>query len=323
MSNLNRRSFLPIKSSTMPSCNHSNRTKLYSTNGYSIVQCGNCSFRKTFPMPSQENIAKIYDKEFYSNKNSRRFGVIGEMMARFFRFLRALEIGIFYAPRRILDVGCGRGLMLYYLKEYFGASYVIGTQYSNAAIEYAKNKLDIEVKKGDLSNCIQAMEKNLDIICFWHVLEHIDDVDLYIQLSYKLLKKAGKLLVEVPNSDSFSEKITGGSWMGWDTPNHLTHFTPDSLSMLFKKHGFTIVKRRYFSAEYSIFTTVQSFLNKISGKWNLFYNFLLVGRKRSGTSLEIIGHILLAAALTPLAFLLNLILYNSKHGEVIHYVARK
>lgn len=306
----------------MLTCNHSNSKQLHFTNGYSIVQCENCGFRKTLPVPSREEIEEVYNKEFYSGSDSRRFGIIGEIMIRFFRFLRALKIAMFYAPKRVLDIGCGRGLMLYYLKRYFGASYVIGTQYSDSAIEYAK-KLGVEVKKGDLSNNIHAMEKDLDIICFWHVLEHIDDVNLYIELSYNLLKKNGKLLVEVPNSDSFSQKITGGSWMGWDPPNHLTHFTPDSLSMLLKKHGFKIINKRYFSAEYSIFTTIQSFLNKISGKWNLFYNFLLIGDKKPRLSLEIIRHILLASALTPFAFFINLILYNSKRGEIIHYVAEK
>lgn len=50
---------LPIKLTTMLSCNHKNLKNLYSTNGYSIVQCGNCGFRKSFPMSVQENIAKI------------------------------------------------------------------------------------------------------------------------------------------------------------------------------------------------------------------------------------------------------------------------
>lgn len=307
----------------MLKCQHTNSKQLHFANGYSIVQCESCGFRKTYPMPLPEDMEEVYDKEFYSIKDSRRFGITGEIVVRFFRFMRALKIAMCYVPKRILDIGCGRGLMLYYLKKYFRASYVVGTQYSNAAIAYAREKLGIEVKRGDLGDNYSDIEKELDMICFWHVLEHIDDVDLYIELSYRLLKKNGKLLIEVPNSSSFSQKITGGLWMGWDIPNHLTHFTPDSLSMVLERHGFEVIKKRYFSAEYSTFTTVQSFLNKISGKWNVFYNSLLIGNKKSRLSLGIIGHILLALALIPFAFFVNLILYNSKYGEIIHYVAKK
>lgn len=307
----------------MQTCNHTNLEQLYFTNGYYIVQCRNCGLRKTLPIPSPEEIEKIYNREFYFNDDSRRFGTIGETMVRFFRFSRALKIAMFYGPKRILDVGCGRGLMLYYLKKYFGTSYVIGTQYSEQAIEYARNKLGVEVKKGEIGNNLHTIEKNLDIVCFWHVLEHIDDVDLYIQLSYKLLRKGGKLLIEVPNSESFSKKLTGGWWMGWDTPNHLTHFTPNSLARLLEKYNFKIIKKRYFSVEYSTFTTVQSFLNKFSGKWNVFFNSLLIKKKKSRLSLEIISHILLILALTPLALFANLLLCNSKWGEIIHYVAQK
>lgn len=307
----------------MQTCNHSNLEQLYFTNGYYIVQCINCGLRKTFPIPSPEEIEKTYNREFYSDNDSRRFGVIPELFVKFFRFLRALKIAMFYGSKRILDVGCGRGLMLYYLKKHFGALYVIGTQYSDPAIEYARNKLGVEVKKGNLGNNLHAIEKNLDIICFWHVLEHIDDVDLYIKLSYNLLKKGGKLLIEVPNSESFSKKLTGGSWMGWDTPNHLTHFTSDSLIRLLKKYNFKIIKKRYFSAEYSTFTTVQSFLNKFSGKWNVFFNSLLIKKKKSWLFPEIIGHILLILTLTPLALFVNLLLCNSKWGEIIHYIAQK
>ncbi|MBI4845315.1 MAG: class I SAM-dependent methyltransferase [Candidatus Omnitrophica bacterium] len=307
----------------MLDCDHSCSEKLFFVNGYNIVFCKKCGFRKTFPIPKRQDLADIYDKNFYSGNDSRRFGDIGEMLVRFFRFLRAFKAALFYFPKRVLDVGCGRALMLYYLKKYFKAEYVIGTQYCSASIAYAKKKFGIDVKKGELADNIGSIEKNLDLICFWHVLEHIDDVETYIKLSYQLLKKGGKLLIEVPNSESFSAKISKNGWMGWDTPNHLTHFTPDSLAGLLENNGFKIFKKKYFSAEYSVFTTMQSLLNKISGEWNYFYKSLLVGKDKQEFSAKFIGYFLLAVCLAPLAIIANLIFYNSRQGEVIHYVAEK
>ncbi|MCU0666105.1 MAG: class I SAM-dependent methyltransferase [Candidatus Omnitrophica bacterium] len=306
-----------------PQCKHERSRVLYRINDYSVVECEDCGFRKTHPIPAFNSIEEIYNKRFYFGDQSRRFRTIPEMIVRFFRFFRAFKIFIFYRPKRILDVGCGRGLMLFYLKKYFKATFVLGTQFSDPAIKYAREKLGLEVRKGDLREFFKEIPNNLDMISFWHVLEHIDDVEAYICISYELLRKGGRLLIEVPNSESFSQRLTGKSWIGWDLPNHLTHFTNQSLTKLLTEHGFTITKKRYFSSEYSIFMTMQSFLNKISGQQNLFYNFLCVGGVGRRSFSEFIAHALLAIVLLPLAFVANVILGNTRHGEVIHFIAHK
>lgn len=304
-------------------CKHKDKSLLFSIDSFSVVECKKCGIRKISPLPPENEIEVFYAGKFYCGGDSRRFSLVFEILVRFFRFLRALEIAKFGDVGRVLDVGCGRGLMLFYLKKYFGVSYVTGTQFSDLAIRNIREKFGIEIKKGRLEDNIIDIEGEFDVICFWHVLEHIDNVDSAIYLSRNFLSLCGKLLIEVPNSESFSKKLTGASWLGWDLPNHLTHFTPESLEELLKKYNFRIVKKKFFSLEYSIFTTLQSFLNKIYGRENIFYKSFLVNKNKSFNFIEVVLHVLSAMALLPAAVILNFIFYKSKKGEVIHYVAVK
>ena len=307
----------------MALCQHRHFNRLFVINNYTIVECNDCGMRKTSPVPSPEQIEDTYSEKFYSKKNSARFIPVAELLVKLFRFLRAFEIVHLYRPDKVLDVGCGRGLMLHYLKKYFKVNYVTGTQFSQTVIDYAKRNYDIELKKGELRENIDSIETELDFISFWHVLEHIDNVDHNIELCRCLLRDSGLLLIEVPNSESFSQRLLKTSWMGWDIPNHLSHFTPASLANLLERHGFKIVGKNYFSLEYSIFTSIQSFLNWISGKHNLLYNSIFVDKKNKRFSIEVFAHLILVAVLMPWAFFINIVLYNNVKGECIHYVAQK
>lgn len=307
----------------MVACQHHHSKVLFGMDGYSIIECADCGLRKSSPVPSPEQIENVYGKNFYSKEECARFSPVLEIIIRLFRVLRAFELSYFYHPERILDVGCGRGLMLYYLKKYFKATYVVGTQFSPAVINHARKKYGLELKRGRLQENAETIKGQLDCISFWHVLEHIDDVDGDIELSRVLLRNNGLLLVEVPNSESFSQRLLKASWMGWDIPNHLTHFTPTSLSNLLKRHNFKIIKKNYFSFEYSIFFSIQSFLNKISAKKNMLYNFFLINTKNKNFSMEILAHLILAIIVAPCVFFLNMSLYNSAKGECLHYVAQK
>lgn len=103
-----------------------------------------------------------------------------------------------------------------------------------------------------------------DIISIWHVLEHVQKPEEYIKKIYSLLKNNGKLLIEVPNFNAWTRKLTGKYWLGLDLEYHLYFFTPESLSTLLKKYGFKIDFVRTFSLEYSTFTSVQSLISWIT-----------------------------------------------------------
>ena len=78
----------------------------------------------------------------------------------------------------------------------------------------------------------------MDWITFWESLEHHAEPVEAMKHAYTLLKPGGYCCVEVPNFDGFWRFIFGRYWLPLLIPQHLYHFTRDSLSQVARKAGF-------------------------------------------------------------------------------------
>jgi 2-polyprenyl-3-methyl-5-hydroxy-6-metoxy-1,4-benzoquinol methylase len=257
-------------------------------------------------------------QNYYAGETASRFGKKTEVVVKFFRFLRAIKMFFLqYGADSILDIGSGRGWMLYFLKKYFRYKVAIGTQISDAAYNFSKDKLKLEIYHQDLLAI--KWHKNFDLITLWHVLEHVESPEAYLQKIRELLKKNGHLVVEVPNYDSWTSVLTKEYWLALDLKHHRTFFTPETLELLLKKYNFKIKRLRTFSLEYSAFTSAQSLVNFLTRTDDYFFRWLQDG----GFSLKAMAHILLFSVLLPACLFINLLLYFSRQGEVINVIAQK
>ncbi|MCX5679174.1 MAG: hypothetical protein NTZ95_00625, partial [Candidatus Omnitrophica bacterium] len=143
--------------------------------------------------------------------------------------------------------------------------------------------------------------------------------ELYIDRIRDILKEEGKLIIEVPNFDSWTKRITGKYWLGLDIDYHIYFFTPESISRLLEKHHFKVKTVRTFSLEYSTFISAQSLVSWITKTDHLFFGSL---QSEDPGRMPLV-HLFLFILLTPFCFLVNLFLYFSKKGEVIFTVAEK
>lgn len=260
----------------------------------------------------------MYDN-YYRNETATRFNFGLEYVVRLFRLWRAFKVrSIAPTATSILDVGCGRGWMLYYLKRYCGFHAVAGTQISQPAVNFARTRLGLNIYDRDLLD-VQLPDESLDIITIWHVLEHLPDPEACVAEMHRILKMGGILVVEVPNLDSWSRPLTGDCWLSWDPEYHLTLFSPDTLSRLLTSAGFSLRTVHTFSLEYSTFTSVQSVVSRITHTNQRFFGWL----QRPYWSASIIGDVALFALLIPPCLLINLALYFTRRGEVLLIVAQK
>lgn len=303
-------------------CDHQNKEVAVDLAGDKLFECRGCGlvFSKKFLKNFEPNL--LYN-DYYHNKagvSVDRFVFGIENIVTIFRFARALKIYFLVGRgKRVLDIGCGRGWTLYFLKKYFNYTRVVGTQISRPAFEYAQGTLKLEVYDKDLLD-LKIDSEAFDLVTMWHVLEHVKDPEAYIEKIYQLLKPHGYFIVEVPNLGSWTRNFVGKYWLGYDLRYHLTFYSKKTLLQLLARHGFEIKKVRTFSLEYSTYISAQSLLSRLTGTDQVLFGGLQ-GKKVALPRLFF--HIACMSILAPLCFIINIALYFSSKGEVLLIIARK
>ncbi|PIS09685.1 hypothetical protein COT75_00620 [Candidatus Beckwithbacteria bacterium CG10_big_fil_rev_8_21_14_0_10_34_10] len=298
-------------------CSHKLKTKVAQYGKTSLFQCCSCNLIYSNKYKKKFDPRLLY-RNYYKTESQGRFKFFLEDIIKIFRFFRAFKIFTIYPrAKSILDIGCGRGQMLYYLKKYYHYG-TVGTQLDQRALDYARKKLGLKIFNKDLLK-IGFKKKSFDVVSLWHVLEHIKTPQHYLKKINFLLNKNGFLVIEVPNFNSWTSYISKGYWLGLDLDYHLNFFTPSSLSKIISNNGFNIKRIHTFSLEYSTFISVQSLVSRITRTDQLVFNWLQDKKFQPA----IVFHLFLFILLTPICFFINLFLYFSKKGEVLLLIACK
>jgi SAM-dependent methyltransferase len=299
-------------------CDHRKREIIAALDQGSLCECLTCGLVFSDRLERGLESRDLYET-YYRNELGGRFSWGIEHIVRAFRFFRAFKM-FTISPRaaRILDIGSGRGFMLYYLKKYYRYTRTVGTQISRNAYEFSRNKLGLEIYDKDLLE-LSFDPGSFDIVTLWHVLEHLAQPARYMDAIRNVLAPGGKLVIEVPNYGSWTRAWTGKYWLGLDPDYHMYFFTPASLVKLVTDHGFTVKTIHTFSLEYSTFISVQSIISLITRSNHLFFRSL----ENGGAKRPLVLHALLFAVLTPICLLINLLLYFARSGEVLLIIAEK
>lgn len=146
---------------------------------------------------------------------------------------RHLQLG---PGTRILDVGCGTG-MLPYVMYNAGFKRIVGLEpYIKADIHYKNGLL---IKKGWLTD---YTDEPFDVIMFNHSFEHLSTPDAYLQAANRLLKPGGRLLIRIPTVSSFAFRYYREHWVQLDAPRHAVLYSRKGIELLAGKHGFRLEK---------------------------------------------------------------------------------
>lgn len=121
---------------------------------------------------------------------------------------------------RLLDVGCGHGLLL---DEALARGWrVTGLEPSAAARSHAGGALGLPVRDGTLASL--DPEERFDAIVMADVLEHVDDPLLELRRCARALAPGGVVCVVTPDPGSRTARVAGARWWGY-LPAH-THLLP-------------------------------------------------------------------------------------------------
>jgi SAM-dependent methyltransferase len=234
-------------------------------------QAANCGLVWLDPVPVEDDIGKAY-QGYYTHSQPEpgsrllrricwgiwhsylgvRFGYtqgIGPKWLRLFSPLALLHPGgraeldsaAMYLPAptepsRLLDVGCGSGVVLARMQAL--GWQVEGVEPDPRAAEAARTK-GVPVRVGTLEP--QGFPANhFDAVHSAHVLEHVHDPLRLLRESYRILKPGGTLITITPNVESWGHRQFGSSWLILDPPRHLVLFSRLTLRQAAEQAGFKI-----------------------------------------------------------------------------------
>ena len=117
---------------------------------------------------------------------------------------------------KLLDIGCGGGLISEPMSR-LGAE-VIGIDASDKNIQVAKlhaKKNNLKIKYLNVAPEDLDQENKFDIILNLEVVEHVEDLDLYLSSCFKLLKKNGIMFTATINRtlESYIKAIIGAEYI--------------------------------------------------------------------------------------------------------------
>jgi hypothetical protein len=73
-------------------------------------------------------------------------------------------------------------------------------------------------------------ERSYDVVSAFHVLEHVPDARAFLRTLSRWVRPNGFVTIEVPNFNSTQRRRMGNDWPHLRPHEHLTHFTPQTLT---------------------------------------------------------------------------------------------
>ena len=234
--------------STCPICDSANSSEFLKAKDYTvsnetftIVECSDCTFRYTNPIPEEENIGEYYKSEDYISHSGTKKGIVPKIyhQVRKITLKRKRNLVNKHSNgKKVLDIGCGTGDFANFMNT--NGFQTTGLEPDEDTRNFAINTNNVNAFP--IEKLHQFEEKSFDAITMWHVLEHVYDLQKDVEQMSKLIKEDGAIYVAVPNCASADAEKYGEFWAAYDLPIHLYHFRADDVRNLFGKFGMEVTE---------------------------------------------------------------------------------
>lgn len=158
------------------------------------------------------------------------------------RVLKTVELVMRGSPNKILDVGCGSGVIPQLFKK--SDNEVIGIEINKEQGDIANKRLD-KVIIQDAEEKWNVSDNYFDVVHMGAFLEHIFDYHHALNEANRVLKQWGGVVIGVPNGACLKDRtrILFGKQPKWyDDIHHIRFWTKNWLKENLENHGFSEIK---------------------------------------------------------------------------------
>lgn len=211
---------------------------------YNFDRCKDCGLVFLNPRMDETELGQFYTASYLPYRVEEAWGKYASFVKKDqeqidkARVQRLIKHSRLSAQSRILDIGCGKPTFLSSLRKSTEAN-LIGLDFSD---EGWKNDSDsyrnIDLRTGEIADL--SNEKPMDIITMWHYLEHDYQPQQHLKQLLNYSHADTRLIVEVPNFNSYTRKKFGKHWSGYHTPRHTALYSPKNIELMLKNSGWKV-----------------------------------------------------------------------------------
>ena len=220
---------------------------------FGIVRCNDCNLMFTSPRLTEAANEAMYGEAYYRGEGFDQ-SVSYESLDEEAEARRGECEGIIQKIRvlcplpdpRVLDVGCGTGVLLQALKA-AGFSQVEGQEFSKYAAEHAHKRTGVTVHQGDLAELAKSSAR-YDVINATEVLEHVRAPLSFLTAVEALLAPGGVFVYSTGNARGIYARVLGTKWPYLVPEGHLYYYDPTTVRRLLEKAGLEAVGPDQLSA---------------------------------------------------------------------------
>jgi ubiquinone/menaquinone biosynthesis C-methylase UbiE len=218
---------------------------------FTLLRCPACRFRFVGD-PLSDDELKIYYREHYATEgeenyrriqrdNGRRGAARLERMAR--------RMGRSIVGQQAIDVGAGYGYLVQALRDR-GVD-AVGIDPSESCVSYGCEKLGIPLSQRSLEE-VEADGQRYDIVTLGDVIEHISQPVELLSACRSILKPDGLLVIKTDHFESTAAQLMGLSFYRLTPVEHISLFTPTTLSTAARRAGFECVATESWTPAFAV-----------------------------------------------------------------------
>ncbi len=152
---------------------------------------------------------------------------------------------------RVLDVGCGSGIIPYVVS--------LGVRADVVGIDpHAPRSQPLGARASLRTITLEEVDGQFSVVMFHHSLEHVADPLRALRQAQRVLAPGGSILVRVPTAASYAWRTYGTQWIQLDPPRHLWLPSRRGLDALAARAGLAVVHRHDDANEFQFWGSEQA-----------------------------------------------------------------
>ena len=124
------------------------------------------------------------------------------------------------AAGSLVEIGPSFGRFAYVAKR--AGFDVTGIEMDPTCCAYLRDVVGVEAVNSTAAEDVLPGLAPVDVVCMWHVMEHLPDPMRVLRAAAEALRPGGLLAIGVPNPESIQFRVLGRRWPHLDAPRHLS-----------------------------------------------------------------------------------------------------